>query len=108
MHEPALARLDALEARARRRRDLQVQCWAALQRAEAHVIRGDYAAALENVRRTDPLLPSLSRPERIWAIGFDCYLRHQAGDRDAAWRLLQEALTLISKGPPVHSYCVSA
>lgn len=106
-HQPALARLDALEARARRRRDLQILCWTALQRVEAHVIRGEHARALVAIERAAPLLPSLSRPERIWATGFEAYLRHHAGDIESASRLVRESTDLISKGPPVHSYCVS-
>jgi serine/threonine protein kinase/tetratricopeptide (TPR) repeat protein len=108
LHAPALARLEPIEPRARRRRDLQIQCWITLQRVEAHTLRNEHETALEHVRRAKALLPSLSRPEHIWAISFEAYLLHRTGHVERAFQLVQQALALIAKGPPVHSHCVGA
>jgi eukaryotic-like serine/threonine-protein kinase len=107
-HESALARLDPIDARAHRRRDPQIQFWVAMQRAESFLIRGDHAAALEQIDQVGPLLPSLGRPDRIWSTGLECYLRYQQGQATRARELLAKALALISQGPPVHNYCLDA
>lgn len=108
MHAQAQARLDVVEARGKKRRDLQIQCWTTLQRAEVHAIRGEDDAVLEQVARTRSFGAAVSRPERIWSMAFECYVLQRRGEHDAAFSLLGEALALIAKGPPLHSHCVTS
>ncbi len=107
-HRPAMARLRKVEAQARKRRDLQIQCWVGLQTMETHIIRGDVSAAWSQLEQVRPLVATQGRPEQIWATGFETYLTSLRQDLEAAEELATRAIQLIRQGPPVHSYCASA
>jgi len=107
-HQQVIERTFGVERSARKRHDLQVQSWASLQRAEAHLIAGALDAARLELDGIEPLLPSLGKPERIWATGLRAFHRLRSGELGVARESLEAGIGLIVGGPPVHSYCVGA
>jgi eukaryotic-like serine/threonine-protein kinase len=108
LHEEVVKRTQGVERSARKRHDLQVQSWTSLQRAEAHLIAGDYDSARSELTHTSALLPTLGKPERIWATGLDAFHHLRTGQSQTAHDLLKTGVGLIVGGPPVHSYCIGA
>ncbi|HLK92527.1 MAG TPA: protein kinase [Polyangia bacterium] len=105
-HASVLASVGEVEQSARRRRDVQIQCWALLEKAEAYLIRGEVEAALAEITSAGSQFPSVGRPEKIWAVGLEAYARNRRGDRERALALIDEGIELASRGPAVHSYCL--
>jgi serine/threonine protein kinase len=105
-HAAVLANVGEVEESARRRRDVQIQCWVLLEKAEAYLIRGDVDAALSEIASASSQFPSIGRPEQIWAVGLEAYARNRKGDRDRALSLIAQGIGLASRGPLVHSYCL--
>lgn len=107
-HARIAERLEEVVVRARRRRDLQIQVWTTVQRVEAAVIRGEHEAAQSALNEIEDVLPSSSRPDRIWAYGLAAYVQWQLGAAEAAEQTAREALALMEQGPPVHNHCIDS
>ena len=107
-HEQALKRMASVSRGARKRNDVQIQCWLMLAGAEAQLLRGDLDAALAGLESVRPLLPSLGRPERILATGLEAAVRHRRHETQSARDCVERTLALILSGQPVHSSCFAA
>jgi eukaryotic-like serine/threonine-protein kinase len=90
------------------RGDAQTRSWGLLGRAQALLAREDLAAAREDVERAIALLPTLGRPERIWAYGLRARAELLAGDLAAATAAADQAALRIAEAPPVAHYCLEA
>lgn len=108
LHEAVITRTFGVERSARKRHDLQVQSWTNLQRAEAHLIAGDFDGARKELTSTSELLPGLGKPERLWATGLEAFHHLRSGDARRARDFLQTGIELVVGGPPVHSYCIGS
>lgn len=107
-HARALARADVVSCSASKRKDIQVQVWLTLDKAEVLLVRGELTAALAQVESAQALLGHLGRPEHIWATGLKVYILHRLGEEPAARAGLQRGLALILSGQPVHGTCLGA
>jgi serine/threonine protein kinase len=107
-HAPGFTRAARIDQSAQKRNDRQIQVWLALYRAEAHLVLNGIDAALAELSTIQPLLPSLTRPEQIWAAGVEAYIRLRRGDRSQANECVDRGISLILAGQPVHSSCLGA
>jgi serine/threonine protein kinase len=108
LHAPVLRRRAFVAASACKRHDVQIRVWTELAQVEADLLRGELAAALERLESVQALLPSLGRPENIWANGLEAYARHRSLQQQDARACVERTLALILSGQPVHSACFGA
>jgi tetratricopeptide (TPR) repeat protein len=97
---------DQLESGARG--DAQTQCWGYLGRAQALLAAVQVETARADVERAVALLPTLGRPEQIWAYGLRARAALHAGDFGAARAAAESAGRRIAEAPPVAHYCLEA
>jgi tetratricopeptide (TPR) repeat protein len=90
------------------RGDAQTQCWGLLGRAQARIVLKDAEQARRDTERAIAFLPSLGRPEQIWAFGLRARAALQAGDLGAATAAADHAARRIGEAPPVAHYCLEA
>jgi tetratricopeptide (TPR) repeat protein len=90
------------------RGDAQTQCWGLLGRAQARIVLQDAEQACKDIERAIAFLPSLGRPEQIWAYGLRARAALQAGDLGAATAAADHAARRIAEAPPVAHYCLEA
>jgi serine/threonine protein kinase/tetratricopeptide (TPR) repeat protein len=90
------------------RGDAQTQCWGLLGRAQSRIVLKDAELALRDIERANAFLPSLGRPEEIWAYGLRARAALRAGDLGAATAAADHAATRIAESPPVAHYCLEA
>jgi tetratricopeptide (TPR) repeat protein len=90
------------------RGDAQTQCWGLLGRAQARIVLQDVEQARKDIARAVALLPTLGRPEQIWAYGLRARAALYAGDLGAATAAADHAGRRIAEAPPVAHYCLEA
>jgi serine/threonine protein kinase/tetratricopeptide (TPR) repeat protein len=90
------------------RGDAQTRCWGLLARAQVLLVREEMPRAREDIERAVALLPTLGRPERIWAHGLCARAALRAGDLRAATTAADQAAARIAEAPPVAHYCLEA
>jgi len=90
------------------RGDAQTQCWGLLGRAQARWALDDGDRAREDIARAIALLPSLGRPEQIWAHGLRARAELGAGDLRSAIAAADDVARRITEAPPVAHYDLEA
>src|SRR5262249_17319220 len=79
-----------------------------LGRAQALLAEREVDAARSDVERAVALLPSLGRPEQIWAYGLRARAALHRGDIGSARVAADHAGRRIAEAPPVAHYCLEA
>jgi eukaryotic-like serine/threonine-protein kinase len=90
------------------RGDAQLVSWALAQRLECLILNGRYDEAPTIFALARTLPAHLGRPERIWLVGLEAFVRYQMNEHEQAFELAAQAQKLVEQGPPVHWYCIDA
>ncbi|MET0595663.1 MAG: AAA family ATPase, partial [Polyangiaceae bacterium] len=105
---PSAIRLSTEQLESGARGDAQTQCWGLLGRAQALLAERDVESARHDVERAFGLLPTLGRPEQIWAYGLRARAALHDGDVGSARAAAEHAGRRIAEAPPVAHYCLEA